>query len=267
VQGYAYAARLARARLADRYGDPNAAAYWRERAAELRQAFAEAYWLPDRGYFAVALDGAKRPVDALASNVGHLLWTGILSDDHAAQTIRGLADPTMDSGFGLRTLASNMGAYNPMSYHNGSVWPHDTAICIAGLMNYQHIDGAVSLAHRLAEGLFAAADAFDGRLPELYCGFPRSVFDRPVPYPTSCSPQAWASGAPLLVLTSLLGLQPVAGTGVGGGPGVTLDPLLPHAWGEVTIEGVRIGDATATVTASGSAGSVRWHTEPAPAFD
>jgi glycogen debranching enzyme len=173
----------------------------------------------------------------------------------------------MDSGFGLRTLASNMGAYNPMSYHNGSVWPHDTAICIAGLMKYQHIDGAVSLAHRLSEGLFAAADAFDGRLPELYCGFPRNVFDRPVPYPTSCSPQAWASGAPLLVLTSLLGLQPVAGTGVAGGPGVTLDPLLPHAWGEVTIEGVRIGDATATVTASGSTGSVRWHTEPAPAFD
>jgi glycogen debranching enzyme len=267
VQGYAYAARLARARLAERYGDPNAAAYWRERAAELRQAFAGAYWLPDRGYFAVALDGAKRPVDALASNVGHLLWTGILSDDHAAQTIRVLADRTMDSGFGLRTLATNMGAYNPMSYHNGSVWPHDTAICIAGLMNYRHIEGAVPLAHRLSEGLFAAADAFDGRLPELYCGFPRDVFDRPVPYPTSCSPQAWASGAPLLVLTSLLGLAPVAGTGAIGGLGVTIKPLLPDAWGAVTIEGVRIGDATATVTASGSNGYVRWHAEPAPAFD
>jgi glycogen debranching enzyme len=187
----------------------------------------------------------------------------------------------MDSGFGLRTLASDMGAYNPMSYHNGSVWPHDTAICIAGLMNYQHIDGAVSLAHRLSEGLFAAADAFDGRLPELYCGFPRDVFDRPVPYPTSCSPQAWASGAPLLVLTSLLGLQPTdndpnnndpnsngaSRIGPVGDRGVRLAPLLPENWGEITIEGVRIGDSTATVTARGSNGSVRWHAEPAPALD
>jgi len=111
-------------------------------------------------------------------------------------------------------------------------------------MNYEHIDGAVSLAHRLSEGLFAAADAFDGRLPELYCGFPRDVFDRPVPYPTSCSPQAWASGAPLLVLTSLLGLQPtddapnnndMSGVSAAGGRGVTLAPLLPDAWGEITI--------------------------------
>jgi hypothetical protein len=262
VQGYTYAAQLARARLADRYGDPNAAAYWRERAAELRQAFAGAYWIPERGYFAVALDGAKHRVDALASNVGHLLWTGILSDDHAEQTIRVLGDATMDSGFGLRTLASDMGAYNPMSYHNGSVWPHDTAICIAGLMTYQHLDGAVELAHRLADGLFAAAAAFDGRLPELYCGFPRDMFDRPVPYPTSCSPQAWASGAPLLVLTSFMGLEPA-----GDGGGVALAPRLPEAWGEITIEGVRVGDATATVTAHGTTGAVRWHAEPARAFD
>ncbi|HEU0237679.1 MAG TPA: glycogen debranching N-terminal domain-containing protein [Micromonosporaceae bacterium] len=257
VQGYAYAARQARAHLAETFGDPNAAAYWRARAAELREAFAAAYWLPERGYFAVALDGAKRPVDALTSNVGHLLWTGILSDEHAASTIAALAGSTMDSGFGLRTLASDMGAYNPMSYHNGSVWPHDTAMCIAGLMTYRHIEGAVALAHRLADGLFAAATAFDGRLPELYCGFPRDMFDPPVPYPTSCSPQAWASGAPLLVLRSLLGLEPAEGR-----DGVTVDPALPEWWGEISIEGVRVGDSSATVIAHDTYGAVRWHDEP-----
>jgi glycogen debranching enzyme len=260
VQGYTYAARLARARLADRYGDPNAAAYWRARAAELKEAFAAAYWLPGRGYLAVALDGAKRPVDSLTSNIGHLLWTGILSDEHAAATVRSLADATMDSGFGLRTLAADMGAYNPMSYHNGSVWPHDTAIAIAGLMRYRHIDGAVTLAHRLAEGLFAASAAFDGRLPELYCGFPREVFDRPVPYPTSCSPQAWASAAPLLVLTSLLGLEPAS-------DGLTVSPALPEAWGEIAVAGLRLGNAVATVTARRDTGSVHGPAVAASALD
>lgn len=101
----------------------------------------------------------------------------------------------MDSGFGLCTLATTMGAYNPMSYHNGSVWPHDTAIAVAGLLRYPHVPGAVQLAERLAVGLLNAAAAFGGRLPELYRGFPRSEFASPVPYPTSCSPQAWASAA------------------------------------------------------------------------
>ena len=262
VQGYAYGARLARAYLADRFGDPNAAAYWRERAAELRTAFADAFWVPQRGYFAVALDGAKRSVDALTSNVGHLLWTGIVDDEKAARTIHALAGAAMDSGFGLRTLASDMGAYNPMSYHNGSVWPHDTAICIAGLMAYRHIDGAVDLAHRLADGLFRAATAFDGRLPELYCGFSRDMFDPPVPYPTSCSPQAWASAAPLLVMRALLGLEPSPDR-----TGLMLAPLLPESWGEITIEGVRIGETHHTISATGMSGVVRGSAKPEPVFD
>ena len=157
-----------------------------------------AFWLPEQGWYAVALDARKRPVDAFTSNVGHCLWTGIATDEHAAVIVERLAGEQMDSGFGLRTLASTMGAYNPMSYHNGSVWPHDTAIAVAGLLRYRHVPGAVALAQRLASGLLDAAESFGGRLPELFCGFPRSQFRSPVPYPTSCSPQAWASAAALV---------------------------------------------------------------------
>ena len=144
----------------------------RERADALRAKFLEAFWLPEQGWYAVALDGRKRPVDALTSNVGHCLWTGIATDEHAAVIVERLAGEQMDSGFGLRTLASTMGAYNPMSYHNGSVWPHDTAIAVAGLLRYRHVPGAVALAQRLASGLLDAAESFGGRLPELFCGFP-----------------------------------------------------------------------------------------------
>jgi glycogen debranching enzyme len=139
-----------------------------------------------------------------------------------------------------------MGAYNPMSYHNGSVWPHDTAITIAGLIRYSHIPGAVDLAHRLAKGVLDAGREFDNRLPELFCGFARTDFSPPVPYPTSCSPQAWASGAPLLILRSFLGLQPDE-------PNKTLRvrAKLPPAWGEVSLHGMRLGECTATIRARG----------------
>ena len=119
----------------------------------------------------------------MTSNAAHCLWTGIATDEHAAALVERLSQPDMDTGFGLRTLSSDMGAYNPMSYHNGSVWPHDTAIAVAGLLRYAHLPGAVDLAHRLADGLLDAATAFGGRLPELYCGLPRAEFDPPVPYP------------------------------------------------------------------------------------
>jgi glycogen debranching enzyme len=244
VQGYVYAALLARAELAERFGGD--AAGLRARAATLRQRFAEAFWLPDRGWYAVALDGAKHKVDALTSNAAHCLWTGIATDEHAATLVERLSQPDMDTGFGLRTLSSDMGAYNPVSYHNGSVWPHDTAIAVAGLLRYAHLPGAVDLAHRLAGGLLDAAAAFGGRLPELYCGLPRAEFDPPVPFPTSCSPQAWASAAPLLLVRALLGLTPDVPRRT-----VTTNPRLPAEWGTVTLSGLRLGPATATVTASG----------------
>ena len=204
VQGYAYAAYVARAEIAADLGDVRTAERCSERASGLKAAFNRDFWLPDRGYYAVALGPDKRPVDSLASNMGHCLWTGIVDEDRAASVAAALTGPEMFTGWGVRTLASTMGAYNPMSYHNGSVWPHDNAIVVAGLMRY----GFVAEAQRVARGLVDAAAAFAGRLPELFCGFDRTEFEQPVPYPTSCSPQAWAAASPLLLLRSLLRLDP-----------------------------------------------------------
>ncbi|MFI9818205.1 amylo-alpha-1,6-glucosidase [Saccharothrix variisporea] len=251
VQGYVYAARLARAELAEAFGDPATAAAQRERAEKLRAAFAEAFWLPDRGWFAVALDARKARVDALTSNAAHCLWTGIATDEHAAQLVARLAEPDMDTGYGLRTLSSSMGAYNPMSYHNGSVWPHDTAIAVAGLLRYAHVPGAVELAHRLADGLLDAAAAFGGRLPELFCGFSRTDFSPPVPYPTSCSPQAWASAAPLLLVRSVLGLNPHVPQ-----RRLALSPHVPSRWGDLALTDLRLGQATVHIRAHGDRAEV-----------
>jgi glycogen debranching enzyme len=244
VQGYVYAAWLARADLADAFDDPSTATRYRARAEQLRQRFAETFWLPHLDWYAVALDGRKQAADALTSNVAHCLWSGIATDEHAAAIIKRLVAEDMDTGYGLRTLAASMGAYNPMSYHNGSVWPHDTAIAVAGLLHYAHLDGAVDLAQRLATGLLDAATAFGGRLPELFCGFSRTDLSPPVPYPTSCSPQAWASAAPLLLVRSFLGLHPHAAHRT-----LTIRPSLPARWGKVTLKDLRLGAATVHITA------------------
>ncbi|OLF16324.1 amylo-alpha-1,6-glucosidase [Actinophytocola xanthii] len=251
VQGYVYAALLGRAELAEWFDDPAGAARLRERAERLRQRFAESFWLPERGWFAIALDGDRRPVDALTSNAAHCLWTGIATDEHAAVLVERLGEPDMDTGYGLRTLAASMGAYNPMSYHNGSVWPHDTAIAVAGLLRYAHLPGAVELAQRLAGGVLDAAAAFGGRLPELYCGFAREEFSPPVPYPTSCSPQAWAAAAPLLLVRALLGLDPHV-------PRRTLSttPRLPPSWGGITLSGLGLGPVTVDLTATADTATV-----------
>jgi glycogen debranching enzyme len=190
-------------------GDHRAAASWRERAAQLKAAFNEQFWLPERGYFAVALDRDKRPVDACASNMGHCLWTGIVDEDKAGSVADRLRSAEMFSGWGVRTLASDMGAYNPASYHNGSVWPHDNAIVAAGLMRY----GFVEAATRVIFGMFEAATRFDGRLPELFCGFGRNEYAEPVPYPASCSPQAWAAATPISLMRTLLRFDPSVPTG------------------------------------------------------
>ncbi|UQX11386.1 amylo-alpha-1,6-glucosidase [Candidatus Mycobacterium methanotrophicum] len=246
VQGYLYAALLGRAELAEAFGDQPTATRLRERAQALRAKFLEVFWLPQQGWYAIALDGRKCPADALTSNVGHCLWTGIATDEHVATIIERLSGPEMDTGFGLRTLATTMGAYNPMSYHNGSVWPHDTAIAVAGLLRYRHIPGAVPLAERLATGLLDAAEEFGGRLPELFCGFPRSQFRSPVPYPTSCSPQAWSSAAPLLLLRSFLGLEPDVPH-----RRLSVAAHLPAAWGRVALTDLRLGALTVHVEAEG----------------
>ncbi len=221
VQGYAYAAFLTRANFAREAGDMEVATCWSERAAALRHQFNEAFWLPDRGYFALALDAQKRPVDAMTSNMGHCLWTGIVDDDKAASVARHLLSPEMFSGFGVRTLGTNMGAYNPMSYHNGSVWPHDNAIVAAGLMRY----GFVAEAQRITMALLDASERLGGRLPELFCGFDRKEFNVPIAYPTSCSPQAWSAAAPLYLLRTLLRFDPWVPFGK-----VWCDPALPESF-------------------------------------
>ncbi|MEV8634056.1 glycogen debranching N-terminal domain-containing protein [Streptosporangium sp. NPDC051023] len=204
VQGYVYAAYIARAHFAHEVGDTDLEQEWNTRATRIREAFNDRFWLPDRGYYAVGLDGAGRPIDSLASNMGHCLWTGIVDEDRAASVAEHLLSPEMFTGYGVRTLASNMGAYNPMSYHNGSIWPHDNALIAAGLMRYGFADEA----KRITFGLLDAAEVFGWRLPELFCGFDRAEFAWPVPYPTSCSPQAWAAAAPIHLVRTLLRLDP-----------------------------------------------------------
>ena len=238
VQGYTYAAFLARSHFAREVGDLDAARYWSERSHRLKLRFNEAFWLADRGYFAVALDAEKRPVDALASNMGHCLWTGIVNEDKAASVVRHLMSPEMFTGFGVRTLASSMGAYNPMSYHNGSVWPHDNAIVAAGLMRY----GFVAEAQRIVLGLLDASEQTGSRLPELFCGFDRREFDLPVAYPTSCSPQAWAAAAPLYLLRTLLRFDPWVPFGK-----VWCDPAVPEQFLPLRIDRIDLAGSKVSI--------------------
>ena len=180
-------------------------------------------------YPVVALDGDKEQVDSVASNMGHLLWTGILSPEEAALVAERLTGPDMASGYGLRTLSSEAVAYNPLSYHCGSVWPHDTAIAIDGLAR----TGAGATAGHLLHGLVAAGDNFGHRLPELFGGEQRTDGSRPLPYPSACSPQAWAAGAALLALRAILGIEPDLPNGV-----LHLRPMEPFPFGHLVVEGM-----------------------------
>jgi glycogen debranching enzyme len=245
VQGYVYAAFQARAFLAEGDGDTVGAQQWRSRSARLKAAFNLAFWMPEQQAFALALDGAKRQVDAIASNMGHCLWTGIVDDDKAAAVAEHLVGPALNSGFGVRTLAANMNAYNPMSYHNGSVWPHDTAIAVAGLANY----GFVEETQQIALGLLDASAHFGGRLPELFCGFSRADFACPVPYPTSCSPQAWAAASSRLVLRSLLRFEPDIPHGQ-----VLLRPMVPDRLLPLRLQNVPLAGTRVNITVEADGG-------------
>jgi glycogen debranching enzyme len=238
VQGYVYAAYLAKSHFCAERQDTDGARYWAHQAERLKDEFNRAFWLPGKGYFALGLDGAKRPIDSLASNMGHCLWTGIVDAGKAAAVARNLTGPEMFSGFGIRTLAMSSAAYNPMSYHNGSVWPHDNAICAAGLMRY----GFVREAQQVCTGILEAAEFFGGRLPELFCGFDRDEFDEPVHYPTSCSPQAWASAAPFHLLRTLLRFDPSAPAGK-----LWCDPAIPARFLPLRIESLHVAGARVSV--------------------
>ncbi len=202
VQGYTYAALHAFAWLAARRGDAQRSQAYRQRARALRAAVEKRFWLPELGFYAIAIDGTDRPCRVRASNPGHLLFTNLPSSQRALPVIRLLRSAAFDNGWGVRTLALDQPRFNPMSYHNGSVWPHDTALCAAGMAAYGHRSAA---AHLLSE-TFDAAMHFGLRLPELYCGFSRRSGEPPVAYPVACLPQAWASGAAFMLLQACLGV-------------------------------------------------------------
>lgn len=248
VQALVYSALQARAWMAYDGGDAGLAAQLTDEAAALKKRFNEAFWLPERGYFAVALDGRKRPVDACASNMGQCMWHGIIDDDKVPMVAERLMSPEMFSGWGVRTLATNMGAYNPASYHNGSVWPHDNAIIAAGLMRY----GFVEEAQRIATALLEAADYSDGRLPELFCGFSREQVTEPVPYPTACSPQAWAATTPIMLITSLMRYDAHVSRG-----GFWMDPALPASYGDLHITNAPLAGGRITIDITPSGPSVQ----------
>jgi len=228
IQGYVYDAKRRTARLArELWNDPALAARLEREAAELQVRFDRDFWLADRGYYALALDGQKRPVDALTSNLGHLLWSGIVPEEKADSLARLLVGDRLFSGWGVRTMAEGEGGYNPIRYHNGTVWPHDNSLIAAGLARY----GFREEAARIAFATLEAATFFRYRLPEVFAGYRRGRTSFPVEYPTASSPQAWATGAPLLLLRVLLGLEP-------DGDGLHADPVLPSAIGRVELSGI-----------------------------
>ena len=250
VQAYAFAAAMEGAALLDAFGRPGGDD-WRHWAAGLRDRFRSAFWVEDRlgRYPAIALDGDGRRVDSVTSNIGHLLGTGFLDQAETAAVIRRLAAPDMDSGFGLRTMSSRSAGFNPLSYHGGSVWSHDTAIALRGLAAVGTGDAA-PLAASLVRGLLAAAPAFDFRLPELYGGESAGGGRRPLAYPAACRPQAWSAGAALVVLTATLGLTPDLPAGR-----LTLRPMRPSPVGGLTVRGLRLAGRPLDVrlTAAGDA--------------
>ena len=238
VQAYVYGAYLARAHFAAEVGDKATADRFRAKAAELKVAFNRDFWLDDRGWFAVGLDADKKPIDSLASNMGHCLWTGIVDREKAPLVAARLLSPEMFTGWGVRTLGSNMGGYNPISYHCGSVWPHDNAVIAAGLMRY----GFVEEAQRVVMAMLDSALSQNGRLPELFSGLDRGEFPSVVSYPTSCSPQAWAAASPLMFLRTLLRFDPWIPHGK-----VWLSPVLPPEITHLRVDRIPLAGRRVTV--------------------
>jgi glycogen debranching enzyme len=258
VQGQLYAAYRGMADLARRRAalgtmsggaDPGAAAKFEAKAEALRQRVEETFWVEALGTYAIALDGAGRPCEVLSSNAGQLLMSGLPSAERAARVAASLRSQELDSGWGVRTLSSRAVRFNPLSYHNGSVWPHDTAMCALGLRRYGHQADAA----RLLDGLFAAASGFDMRLPELFCGFARGAFEAPVPYPVACLPQAWASGAVFMMVQACLGLRVDGWTKT-----IILDnPVLPTGVDQLRVHRLAVGDQVVTLEVAREAAGIR----------
>ncbi|HEU5382526.1 MAG TPA: glycogen debranching N-terminal domain-containing protein [Ktedonobacteraceae bacterium] len=235
LQGYLFAARLAMAELLEVVGEQAEAEHLHQTAEKLRDLVEARYWLEEKGFYAFALDGRKRQVAGISSNPGHLLWCGLPAPARAAALAERLLKPDLFSGWGLRTLSSENPAYNPLSYQRGSVWPHDTMLAAAGLWHYGHHKEASTLIRAILEAACAFEDA---RLPELFCGLPRS-HDLPVPYAQANIPQAWAAAAPIMAAHLFLGLVPDAPHGR-----CFISPWLPEWLPRLEVRGVAIGDGS-----------------------
>ncbi|PWR04818.1 amylo-alpha-1,6-glucosidase [Micromonospora acroterricola] len=225
VQGYAYDAKVRGARLAREFwGDPEFADQLEREAAELKQRFNQDFWVTDGEYYALALDPTGRQCDVLSSNIGHLLWSGIVDHERAEKLAQHLVGPRLFTGWGVRTLAEGEARYNPIGYHNGTIWPFDNSFIAWGLRRYGFAEEAATI----ASGILDAATYFDGRLPEAFGGYPRELTKFPVEYPTACSPQAWSTGTPLLLLRTMLGLEPHEGH-------LAVEPRLPMGMGRIEV--------------------------------
>ncbi|MFG3707934.1 glycogen debranching N-terminal domain-containing protein [Micromonospora sp. NPDC047670] len=225
VQGYAYDAKLRAARLAREFwGDPAFADQLEREAAALKERFNRDFWVEDGEYYALALDPDGRQCDVLSSNIGHLLWSGIVDHERAEKIAHHLVGPRLFSGWGVRTLAEGEVRYNPIGYHNGTIWPFDNSFIAWGLRRY----GFAEEAAVIASGILDAATYFEGRLPEAFGGYPRELTKFPVEYPTACSPQAWSTGTPLLLLRTMLGLEPHEGH-------LAVEPRLPIGMGRIEV--------------------------------
>jgi glycogen debranching enzyme len=235
VQGYAYAAYRAMGYLASRLGLPEEQAQWNSAAQTLQANFLRSFWWADENTFYLALDGQKRPCDVVTSNAGQCLWTGIVPDEWGKPVVDRLMAEDMCSDWGLRTLSHRERRYNPMSYHNGSVWPHDTALAAAGFARV----GRKKEAGTLLGHLYGASLFYEGaRLPELFCGFTRRSGFGPTRYPVACSPQSWAAGAPFVLLSSVLGFEPEAERH----RLILRKPMLPDWLDHLELRGLRLGD-------------------------
>jgi glycogen debranching enzyme len=240
VQAYVFAAKRAAAQIARRLGEEAFAAKLEEEAETLRNRFEETFWCDDLGTYALALDGAKKPCRVSSSNAGYTLFAGLAGMERATRMAGTLMNSASFSGWGVRTLASTEARYNPMSYHNGSIWPHDNALIALGLARY----GMARQAARIFSGLFEASTHIDlRRLPELFCGFPRRRGQGPTSYPVACSPQAWAAATPIALIQACLGLRFDPSRRI-----ILFDrPVLPDFLDEIVLRQLRVGEAEADV--------------------
>ncbi|MGH9564564.1 MAG: amylo-alpha-1,6-glucosidase, partial [Candidatus Angelobacter sp.] len=234
IQGYVYEAKYRMASLLRSFGDVHTADKLKKDAADMAKRFEKAFWMPSRGFYALALDGDKRQCQVISSNPGQLLFTRMLPQERARSIAQRFMRPDMFSGWGWRTMSQEERVFNPLSYHRGSIWPHDNSLTAHGMALYEFREPA----NKLFSALFQAALNFrDYRLPELFCGIERREHDKPVQYPVSCSPQAWASGAVFLLLSSVLGIRPSAHRKELN----IVNPTLPEFLENLSIRNMQIG--------------------------